>query len=207
VPPSIRDSAQPTIRELLKHGTQAHHARAEASLPLMDEGLTVERYRRMLARLLGFHAPLEQRLAGADWRRIGLDPARRRKSPLLVADLRALTLTDAQIAALPRCEDLPEARGLSSALGCLYVLEGATLGGQLVRRHVAARLGLGPQNGCAFFAAYGDAVGPMWREYQQRLATLVDGGEAAADEVVDAARQTFDALTRWLDASASHGDA
>ena len=203
--PSTRDSAPPTIRELLKVGTQAHHARAEASLPLMDEGLTVDRYRQMLARLLGFYAPLERRLAGADWSRIGLDPARRRKSPLLVADLRALALTDAQITALPRCEELPEARSLSDALGCLYVLEGATLGGQLVRRHVAARLGIGPQNGCAFFAAYGDAVGPMWREYQQRLATLVDGGEAAADAVVDAARRTFDALTHWLHTPTSHG--
>ncbi len=201
--PSTRDSVPPTIRELLKVGTQAHHARAEASLPLMDEGLTVDRYRQMLARLLGFYAPLEQRLAGADWSRIGLDPAQRRKSPLLVADLRALALTDAQITALARCEELPEARSLSDALGCLYVLEGATLGGQLVRRHVAARLGLGPQNGCAFFAAYGDAVGPMWREYQQRLATLVDGGEAAADAVVNAARRTFDALTRWLDTPTS----
>ena len=197
---STRDSAPPTIRELLRHGTQAHHARAEARLPLMDEALTVERYRQMLTRLLGFYAPLEQRLAGADWSRIALDPERRRKWPLLVADLRALALTDAQIEALPRCDDLPEARSLADALGCLYVLEGATLGGQLVRRHVAARLGLGPQNGCAFFAAYGDAVGPMWREYQQRLATLVDSGAVEADEVVGAARRTFDALTRWLDA-------
>lgn len=196
---STRDSAPPTIRELLRHGTQAHHARAEARLPLMDEALTVERYRQMLARLLGFYAPLEQRLAGADWSRLALDPERRRKWPLLAADLRALGLTDARIAGLPRCVDLPEARRLPDALGCLYVLEGATLGGQLVRRHVAARLGLGPHNGCAFFAAYGDAVGPMWREYQQRLAILVDGGDVAADEVVDAARRTFDALTRWLE--------
>lgn len=205
--PSTRDSAPVTIRDLLRDGTQAHHARAEASLPLLDEALTVERYRELLARLLGFYAPLEQRLSDASWSRIGLDPARRRKAPLLVADLRALALTDAQIAALPRCGDLPAVRALSDALGCLYVLEGATLGGQLVRRHVAARLGLGPENGCAFFAAYGDTVGPMWREYQQRLAALVEGGDAEAVEVVDAARRTFDALTRWLDTPTPLGGA
>ena len=195
---STRDSAPPTIRELLKDGTQAHHARAEASLPLMDEALTLDRYRDILARLLGFYAPLERRLADADWSRIGLDPERRRKSPLLLTDLRALGLGDGEIVALPHCADLPDARSLSDALGCLYVLEGATLGGQLVRRHLAAHLGLGPHNGCAFFAAYGDAVGPMWREYQQRLAVLVDGGAAASEDVVDAARRTFDALTHWL---------
>ena len=182
-----------------------HHARAEASMPLMDASLTRERYRQTLAKLLGFYAPLEERLADADWSVIGLDPARRRKSPLLVSDLAALELAPAQIAALPRCHELPDTRTLAGALGCLYVLEGATLGGQLVRRHVAERLGLGPHSGCAFFAAYGDAVGPMWREYQQRLAIVVDLGHAAPGDVVDAARETFDALTRWLDTGAPLG--
>jgi heme oxygenase len=196
---ATRVPAPPTIRDLLREGTRVHHARAEARMPLMDDALTLDGYRETLARLLGFYDPLEARLAGADWRRIGLDPERRRKSQLLVADLQALGVAPARIAGLPRCADLPDARSLAGALGCLYVVEGATLGGQLVRRHVAARLGLGPQEGCAFFTSYGAAVGPMWREYQDRLAIVVEAGDAAADDVVHAARQTFDALTRWLD--------
>ena len=174
-------------------------------MPLMDASLTLDRYRQTLAKLLGFYTPLEERLALADWSLIGLDPTRRVKAPLLVSDLASLDLSPEQIAELPRCHDLPDTGSPAGALGCLYVLEGATLGGQLVRRHVAERLGLGPQNGCAFFAAYGDAVGPMWREYQQRLATVVDRGSADPNDVIAAARRTFDALTRWLDTRAPLG--
>jgi heme oxygenase len=186
------------IRELLKEGTRTHHARAEASLPLMDEALTRERYVHTLARLHGFYAPLEERLARADWSAVPLAWERRRKSPLLADDLRALGWTDGQLARLPRCDRLPDVRTTARLLGCLYVLEGATLGGQLVRRHVARRLGLTPATGLAFFSAYGDAVGPMWREYQDRLAEAVARGACAPDQVVDAARDTFDAFTGWL---------
>jgi heme oxygenase len=191
------------IRDLLREGTRVHHARAEASLPLMDESLTRDRYARALARLLGFYAPLERRLDAVDWAAVGLDWTARRKAPLLAGDLRRLGWNDAALAALPQCDDLPPVDSPSRALGCLYVFEGATLGGQLVRRHLARRLALGPESGAAFFAAYGDAVGPMWRAYQQRLAELVDRGACAPDDVLDAARDTFDALTRWLDRDAA----
>jgi heme oxygenase len=62
---------------------------------------------------------------------------------------------------------------------------------------------MGPESGAGFFAVYGDAVGPMWRAYQTRLAELVEDGACAPDKVLDSARQTFDALTRWLDGDAA----
>jgi heme oxygenase len=117
------------IRELLREGTRDHHARAEASLPLMDEALSRDRYARALARLLGFYAPLDRRLDALDWEAIGLDWTARRKAPLLADDLRRLGVPMAEIARLPECDDLPTVDSAARALGCLYVLEGATLGG------------------------------------------------------------------------------
>ena len=61
------------ILELLKARTRAHHERAEAALPLMDDGLTLERYRDTLAAFLGVYLPMEERLGALHaWHALGL---------------------------------------------------------------------------------------------------------------------------------------
>jgi heme oxygenase len=188
-----------TIRQLLREGTREHHARAEARLPLLDPGLDRPTYERALAALLGFQAPLEDALAHADWERVALDwRGTRRRAPLLAADLASLGWGADAIAALPRCPDAPRPRTLAAALGCAYVLEGSTLGGQLIHRHVARTLGLRAAGGCAYFAAHGDAVGPMWRAYVAALDRGVAREGCAPAEILGAARATFDALSHWL---------
>lgn len=189
------------IRDLLRDGTREHHARAESCLPLLDPTLTRAAYACVLDALLGFHAPLESRLSLAEWDRVGLDWQARRKAPLLALDLQRLGRADAALAALPRCDALPATHTLARALGCAYVLEGATLGGQVVRRHLERSLALGPDDGAAYFAAYGDRVGPMWREFNACLAHGVDVEGCAPDEVLAAARETFDTLADWLTAT------
>lgn len=186
------------IHDLLRDGTREHHARAESRLPLLDPALTRARYVRVLGALHGFHAPLEARLADVRWDTVGLDWEARRKAPLLAHDLRQLGCGADAVRALPTCDALPDATTLGRALGCAYVLEGATLGGQLVRRHVQRTLALGPETGCAFFSAYGDRVGPMWRAFTATLASAVDHGPCAPDEVLAGARDTFDAIAAWL---------
>ncbi|GLC26431.1 biliverdin-producing heme oxygenase [Roseisolibacter agri] len=187
------------IHALLKDGTRAQHARAEASLPVMDPALTRADYARVLHALHGFHAPLERQLAAVPWDRLGLDWDARRKTPLLARDLRALGGAPADVAVIPACDRLPDASTLARALGCAYVLEGATLGGQLVRRHLARTLGLGPDTGAAYYHAYGDDVGPMWRTFLAGLAVAVEREGCPPDELLAGARDTFDALAEWLD--------
>ena len=186
------------IHALLKDGTRAQHARAEASLPLLDPALSLADYARVVEALHGFHAPLERRLAAVPWARIGLDWDARRKTPLLARDLRALGRTAADVAALPLCEPLPDVTTHARLLGCAYVLEGATLGGQLVRRHLARSLGLGPATGAAYYHAYGSDVGPMWRAFLGGLTAAVERDGCAPDEMLAGARETFDALADWL---------
>ena len=100
--------------------------------------------------------------------------------------------------ALPRCPALPTIGGIPEALGCLYVMEGATLGGQIIRRQAASRLGLGPSSGCSFFSAYGEQVGPMWRAFRAALADYATGAPGAQARVLDAASDTFARLDLWL---------
>jgi heme oxygenase len=63
--------------------------------------------------------------------------------------------TTETIARLPQCQTLPVIDSGPTCLGVLYVLEGATLGGQILRREIASRLRLDADNGAAFLDVYG----------------------------------------------------
>ena len=185
-----------SILARLKAETQTHHDAVERSIGLALPGLTLDHYARVLARFLGFYRPLERRLLAVPGLADMLpDLPGRRKAHLLAADLAALGRCDA----VPDCPDLPALATATQALGCLYVLEGATLGGQLLRRHVGATLGLTPEAGCRFFAAYGDRVGEMWHSFREAVAGYVVTPEREAD-AVGAAVATFATLDRWLTA-------
>jgi heme oxygenase len=109
-------------------------------------------------------------------------------------DLRAFGSTEGSIDALPRCTWVPEIATVPSALGCLYVTEGATLGGRIVARAVREHLGLGPSTGASFFEGYGAATAAMWRSFLDHL----NASAPSPAEVLGAATETFVALERWL---------
>ncbi|HEX8672578.1 MAG TPA: biliverdin-producing heme oxygenase [Longimicrobium sp.] len=186
---------RPAILDLLRDRTRAAHDRAEEALPLLDPSLDAARYRAILAGFWGFHAALEPRLAAvAELRGLGLDPTERRKLPRLEHDLRTL---GADPARLSLADAVPEVEGVAAALGCMYVLEGATLGGRVISRHLAAR-GIGPESGGAFFAGYGDETGEMWKSFSAAIGAYAEAHPESIPRIVDAADETFTLLERWL---------
>jgi heme oxygenase len=50
----------------------------------------------------------------------------------------------------------------------LYVLEGSTLGGQILTRQIHDQLGFTPEYGCQFFSRYGPRVYEMWKTFGQK---------------------------------------
>ena len=192
--------AQTIARALapLRSGTRDAHERLESRLrrELLSE--TAVSYVDVLSRLLGVYAPLESRLESQlqhHWP--ALDLVARRKVPLLRADLADLGLTRQMIAAVPQCAYVPAPVSSAEALGCLYVLEGATLGGKVILRAVAASALRDGRRGGAFFGAYGSLVGQRWREF---TAVVADATAAGADPavIVSGARETFAAMEEWL---------
>ena len=180
----------------LREATREAHARIEGSLPLLDPQLTRPRYRALVEAFYGFYAGLEPRLLTAAGPHAGdIDLGRRGKLALLRLDLHALGRSDADIDGLPRCLDLPLLVTASHAIGVLYVLEGATLGGQIIARHLQSALDLGANNGAAFFAGYGPLTGAMWK----RFSAHVDSSMTLETEVViTSATETFEKLRSWL---------
>ncbi len=194
-PATARQATAPVLLRL-RDETRPQHEAIEHALDLMSEQMTAEGYRYRLERLYGYYQPLEQRLFAFDGWPAALELEARRKTPLLELDLRALGVSPE---AVPRCEDLPDLRGLPQAFGCLYVMEGATLGGQLITRHIERLLGLGPRNGGRFFRSYGDEVGPRWKAFRAVLGSYATSPQLE-DAVVEAAAETFDKLHAWYTA-------
>jgi heme oxygenase len=92
---------------------------------------------------------------------------------------------------------LPQFNTPAQVLGCLYVIEGATLGGQIISKHLLANLGLGPDTGAAFFNGYGAESGHQWQSFRLFLTGNAEAMDQD-DEIVFSANDTFKTLGQWL---------
>ncbi len=186
------------ILQRLKQATAARHVAIESRSVLLDPALSHAGYHACLQRFFGYYAPLELGLLRSKaWHAAGLCYDDRHKTPQLLQDLAALGATPAELAQTPLCQALPGLGSTARIFGCLYVIEGATLGGQIVSRHLQASLGVTPQSGGAFFSGYGQHTGSRWKAFGMQLSSfaLASGLD---DEIIASANDTFETLDRWL---------
>ncbi len=192
------DVGAPPLLEALRTGTGLLHVALEKRMPFFSERLDAQWYRRLLQAYFGFYAPIEKALYDSGLIPEGFDTSLREKTPTLISDLHALGLNDAAISALPRWTDLPTFDTPAACLGALYVLEGATLGGQVLRREMAQRLGVDADNGGAFLDVYGAETGRRWKTFLDYLdRQTLDAADK--QRAVIAARSTFSGFEQWLD--------
>ena len=192
-----------SLRQRLKRETADVHQRLEAQLGLLDPGLDVPRYLRVLGTFYGFYVPVEMdvtRFAAAE---LSLGFPLRPRAGLIEQDLLALGRSPADLSALPLCNDRPQLSCMEDLAGCLYVLEGACLGGQVVSALLHRRLGLAKESGAAFFAGDGEGTLPRWSVVVQWLDGLPRTGASTA-KIITAATATFEAFARW--AAIARGD-
>ncbi|QJR37606.1 biliverdin-producing heme oxygenase [Gemmatimonas groenlandica] len=186
------------ILQVLKDVTRESHLALERLMPLLDADLAAAEYRRMVQKLFTYHKPLEAMLfSSPGFAEIGLDYAERAKTTRLANDLCALGVSADEVAQMHSCESLPPLADPSHVFGCLYVLEGATLGGQIVTRHLQASLGLTPETGASYFSGYGVRTGPQWKAFCALL-TGYAARTGADTDIVDGANATYETLTAWM---------
>jgi heme oxygenase len=175
------------IMQTLRERTREHHQRIEGVIAIMSPTLTRERYIEILRKFLIFYRPIEQKLGAIFAAQCPeFDFVSRRKVPLLERDLAAL---GASPPAATATSPLPLTT-LDEALGCIYVLEGSTLGAQLIIQHVQKTLGLDGKTGASYYYGYGASTGKQWQAMRQLITDKTD----RADVVVQSACATFDAL-------------
>ena len=182
------------MHERLRHGTRHDHARMERRLDILNRLSDPQLRRAVMTRFWLLHCDVEPILAGLLDDMEGLDYQGRRKSPLLAADIEAL--------GGPLLDGAPPVQPLQTtssgeALGLLYVLEGSTLGGRIIRREMAARgatmVGLG------YFDAYGAQTGQRWRDFTAVLdREAARGDEGTRDAIARGAGLGFRHVEAWL---------
>jgi heme oxygenase (biliverdin-IX-beta and delta-forming) len=188
------DTVVLNVFDQLKSGTSRQHVRLERAVDIMDEVLTRARYANLISDFQAFYAPLEQQIfSRQEWHGIEFDLESRRKLPMLDCDLKVLDLQTP----MP-CPNPPKLESFAEVLGAVYVLEGATLGGQVIGRHLQKQLGLSSDSGAAFFSSYAESVGPMWLAFRQFLVAQVTSTQFES-EVVAGALETFEAFAVWLE--------
>ncbi len=182
------------VLRLLRTGTAAEHEDVERILDLLDPALGRPRLTQVLDLMHGFWRAAEDGLdrwavqcpddaAQLQW-------SRRRRTSLFADDLRRLGAEPSD-----RAPELPAVAGTDEALGRMYVLEGSTLGGVFIDRHLAGLPGLADIPIRAF-SPYGGETGAMWAAFRRATrAWVAEGGDAAT--VLGSARTTFAGLAGW----------
>lgn len=197
VAPSQSASAAPdTLRHRLRAETAEAHARMEDALDLVRRVSDRQRFAEVLERFLGFHLIWEPAIRQRSALRAFHEP--RSRVPHLRRDLAALGLTNAEQQALPVCAAAAElASDEAAAIGSIYVLEGSTLGGQVIGRALA-QAGWTPNGGLTYFNPYQARTGEMWRAFADWAEASVPPRDRPA--AVAGANRTFAMLQDWLTA-------
>lgn len=187
---------------LLRSTSWPHHQRLEKRLDVKQRFSDAAAYRAHLELMWGFCVVLEAQVAPLLYPTPLDDFPLRQKPPLLERDLEYLGMAPQTIQRLPRCDSLPHSTDAASAFGCLYVLEGATLGGRTLAPLVLDRLRLTDRRGASFLASYGDDTPRMWQSFILAL-EVACSTPAAQERAAAAASATFVALEEWLCGSRS----
>lgn len=185
------------VLQELRLATAENHRGLERRLPFTSCELDIGLYKRLISAYYGFYVSLEQQLNQLNWS--GLTGEDRHKAGALRDDLRALGMTDVEVESLARCGDLPPLHTYAQVMGALYVIEGATLGGQILRRIAQDKLAVDASTGGRFLDVYGSATGRMWKAYLAALSQI--DAPVEREQVVASALATFVCFERWLEHS------
>jgi heme oxygenase (biliverdin-IX-beta and delta-forming) len=189
---------EPPLSAKLRARTGYLHEQTETLLGLPDAVQTLEDYRSCLCRFFGLYLPLEHLLAAfGEWESLGLALPSPSHSTCLAADLAALGIDPACVACAPPAL-LPHLPNFAHAVGALYVLEGATLGGRVILRSLEARIGPRIAGATKFFDGRAEAAGPLWQRFKAALDAFGNDWPQFGDDVLLGAESVFRAILTWF---------
>jgi heme oxygenase (biliverdin-IX-beta and delta-forming) len=167
------------VHARLKCATADAHERVERRARIVERLGERAEEARLIAAFYVLHGEVEA--AAAPWLldHAALDFEARRRTPLLRAGLKARGVAEPSLCALT-------AGSAAEAIGLLYVVEGATLGGKVIRKALSASGG--DLAGLEFLDPYGEAAGARWRSF---LAVLEEVAGPDPQRAVDGALRGF----------------
>lgn len=178
----------------IREATEALHQELERILiPRIKQTNTPAAYISLLQLFYGYYYPLEQHIAAH------LDTSfpggfeQRRKASLLLQDM--AVINGSPVEPPPLCTDIPEITDAGQALGALYVLEGSTLGGQVISQIITRNIP-GVSKALTFFEGYGNNTQTMWDSFVHYLDGY-NGTDAQKARLIQVAADTFLKFKLW----------
>ncbi len=175
------------LSEYLKQHTAEYHDAAEKlfnSEKIFSKTFTLEDYKKIIGTnylmLLHAESKIFNSLSGNFSEKLQLD--NRKKLPLIEKDLASLALKQQ-----PVSEEL-EFSSEHEALGAMYVIEGSTLGGNVIAKQLSKTEGF-DQITFNFFGCYQENTGPMWKNFKEVLDREVTSENY--DEVLAGAKKLY----------------
>lgn len=175
------------VSEYLKKNTAEYHDAAEKlfnSEKIFNKTFTLEDYKKIIntnyLMLLHSEDKIFKSLSENFKEKLQLD--QRKKLPLIEKDLESLELEN-QVASHPL-----EIKNEHEALGMMYVIEGSTLGGNVIAKQLSKTEGFDEVT-FNFFGCYQENTGPMWKNFKEVLDTEVT--ENNYSEVLSGAKKLY----------------
>lgn len=181
----------------LRSETEALHKSLEQnaiSARLVSDHVTLTDYSNYLEKLYGFIAAFEHEFAASLSNHFPFIPITA-KANLLAQDLTAMNIHVDQLVIMPSSQMHQLYSSVYEQLGGWYVLEGSSLGGMVLKKHLESKLG--PVS-TAYFNVYGERTGTTWKAFLQQLNTIAAQSNAEA-QVISGAVKTFRSLKEWME--------
>jgi heme oxygenase len=175
------------LSEKLKELTKASHQSLERKMVSHMRSIkNVDDYATFLSVFYSFFGGMEQLIDQHLDQTNFTDYNRRRKAGMLADDLISLTGATCPLASI---SDLPVITNNLQSIGAMYVMEGSTLGGQIISKMIAKQLGVADPVGMSYFNGYGDQTLTMWNKFKQDI----DGpyNDIQQKEIIKSANDTF----------------
>lgn len=148
-------------------------------------------YIALLKPFYAFFGGLEDHIATSLVKPYLDDYPQRRKTALLAQDI---LFCGGELPTKAHTDALPEVYDPISAMGAIYVIEGSSLGGQIISRMIAKQLHAS-ENSFSYFIGYGDQTESMWLRFKNSVNQLP---EARAAELIKAGNDTFMKFKNWI---------
>jgi heme oxygenase len=78
------------------------------------------------------------------------------------------------------------------------VLEGSSLGAQVISRHYRETLGLSPDHGLRYFTGYGEETGSRWRSFLACLEENFTTRPESTNEIIESACAAFRSYSDFI---------
>ena len=180
-----------TLQEKLKAQTQVLHNELEQQMfveHIMQKTLNIEQYKKLLACNYLVHSLYEEEIFNKLTTEIALsiDVEKRTKLTSLILDLNDAKISEQALEQIKI--NTIEFKNEYAALGAMYVLEGATLGGSVIIKQLRLNLNFDSLFKFNYYGIYGKDLITNWQQFLSQLNTIP---ETHHDEVILGAENMF----------------